>query len=95
VTSHHFDPYDPTTTLAYAAAPRINQTMKYLVSLTCIFFALNAGAEEIPFPSALDAAAVVESRISDLKREALVLGNGDLNALLWERDGALCLRFPI
>jgi hypothetical protein len=39
-----------------------------------------------------NAAAVVESRIADLKREALVLGNGDLNALMWERDGALCLR---
>jgi len=49
-------------------------------------------AAEIPFPTALDAAAVVESRISDINREALVLGNGDLNGLLWERNTALCLR---
>jgi len=45
-----------------------------------------------PFPAALDQAAVVESRISDINREALVLGNGDLTALLWERNGRLCLR---
>jgi len=47
---------------------------------------------EIPFPAALDAAAVVQSRIADIHREALMLGNGDLHGLLWERDGTLCLR---
>ena len=47
---------------------------------------------EIPYPITLDAAAVVQSRISDINREALVLGNGDLNALLWDRNGTLCLR---
>ena len=47
---------------------------------------------EIPYPIALDAAAVVQSRMSDINREALVLGNGDLNALLWDRNGTLCLR---
>lgn len=65
---------------------------KYLALAALPLFVLTAKAAEIPFSSALDAAAVVESRIADLKREALVLGNGDLNALLWERDGALCLR---
>ncbi len=53
---------------------------------------LPVGADEIPFPDALDSAAVVESKITDIRREALVLGNGDLNALLWERAGSLCLR---
>ena len=46
----------------------------------------------IPYPSALEAAAVSEARISNLDREALTVGNGDLNALLWERNGTLCLR---
>ena len=41
---------------------------------------------------ALDAAAVVQNRLSDINRHALVLGNGDLSGLLWERNGALCLR---
>ena len=49
-------------------------------------------AAEIPFPTALEAAAVAESRVSDINREALLLGNGDLNGLLWDRNGTLCLR---
>jgi hypothetical protein len=49
-------------------------------------------AAEIPFPAALDAAAVSVADLSDLNREALPIGNGDLNALVWERDGTLCLR---
>ena len=46
----------------------------------------------IAFPEALDAAAVTQSRLADIHRNGLVLGNGDLSALLWERQGALCLR---
>ena len=49
-------------------------------------------ATEIPYPAALDEAAIVEPRISDLNREALIVGNGDINALIWQADGALCLR---
>ena len=62
---------------------------------TCLFIALSLAtpaAAEIPYPSALDRAAVHETQIANLDREALTLGNGDLNALLWERDGSLCLR---
>ena len=49
-------------------------------------------AAEIPFPSALDGEAVVECRLSDINREGLVLGNGDLKGLLWDREGTLCVR---
>ena len=49
-------------------------------------------AAAIPFPAALDDSAVVQERITDLNRHALTIGNGDLNALVWERDGSLCLR---
>jgi hypothetical protein len=51
-----------------------------------------ACAAEIPFPKALEAAAVTETRLSDLNREALTIGNGDLNALVWQRNGLLALR---
>lgn len=62
--------------------------------LTVLSFALaaTATAQEIPHPSALDAAAISQTRIADLNREALIIGNGDLNGLLWERHGALSLR---
>lgn len=46
----------------------------------------------IPYPEALDAAAICETSLSDLSREALLIGNGDLNGLVYERNGALCLR---
>jgi len=46
----------------------------------------------IPYPEALDKAAVHQTKISDLNREGLLVGNGDLNGLLYERDGTLCLR---
>jgi hypothetical protein len=46
----------------------------------------------LPYPAALDAAAVIESRLTDINSEALVLGNGDLSGLLWDRNGVLCLR---
>ncbi len=51
-----------------------------------------AGAEAIPFPAALDAAAVDEATLADINRHGLVLGNGDLSGLLWEQQGALCIR---
>lgn len=53
---------------------------------------LAAQAQEIPFSSALDAAAVTQDRLDDIDTRAFPIGNGDLNALLWQRDGALCLR---
>jgi hypothetical protein len=46
----------------------------------------------IPFPDVLDAALVAQDRLDDIDRRALVLGNGDLSGLLWERNGVLCLR---
>lgn len=52
----------------------------------------NAPETAIPFPAALDAAAVTESSLADINREGLVLGNGDLTGLLWQRNGILCLR---
>jgi len=64
-------------------------------SIACLISCIRWAAgpvENIPFPDALEAATVAESNITDIGREALVLGNGDLNALLWDRDGTLCLR---
>jgi hypothetical protein len=49
-------------------------------------------AAEIPFPEVLEKAAVVQENITDINREGLVIGNGDLSGILWQRDGGLCLR---
>jgi hypothetical protein len=40
-------------------------------------------ARPIPFPAALEAAAVRQERLDDLLENSLILGNGDLNALLY------------
>jgi hypothetical protein len=70
----------------------ITLTLIIALLLTYQCGTLPTHAADIPFPTALDAAAVVQSRIADINREALVLGNGDLIGLLWQRNGTLCLR---
>jgi len=49
-------------------------------------------AAEIPYPAELDGAAMVEDRLDNIDRHALPIGNGDLNALLWDNQGALSMR---
>ncbi len=62
-------------------------------SLALAALAILARAENhIPFPDALEAASVHQERATDIMSQAIPVGNGDLNALLWDRDGALCLR---
>ena len=46
----------------------------------------------IPFPASLDAASIEVERLDSLLDHALLLGNGDVNALLCSDGGALVLR---
>jgi hypothetical protein len=46
-----------------------------------------AAADEIPYPSALDAAAVKLDRMNDLSHE-MILGNGDIAAIVSSTNGA-------
>ena len=66
--------------------------MKHTLAILTALLLAGTASAEVPYPAALDAAAVVESRIADINREALVLGNGDLIGLLWQRGGTLCIR---
>jgi len=71
--------------------------MKHIVALALSVQAPaasgGAGARPaVPFPEALEAAAVRMDRIDDISRRAVVLGNGDLNALLWNARGSLRMR---
>ena len=38
---------------------------------------------EIPYPEAMDDAAVIQPSIDDIDRKAMVIGNGDINALVY------------
>ncbi|NQU22036.1 MAG: hypothetical protein HQ567_12190 [Candidatus Nealsonbacteria bacterium] len=51
--------------------------------------ALNAAGPAVPFPEALDAAAVSVDRLDSILDYALILGNGDVNALLYSEGGQL------
>jgi len=55
-----------------------------LIPLAVLWTALNARADDaIPFPAALDAAAVTVDRLDSVLDYALLIGNGDVNALLY------------
>jgi len=51
-----------------------------------------AGEPSIPFPETLDAAAVAVERLDDVLEHALIIGNGDINALVCTDSGNLLLR---
>jgi hypothetical protein len=63
-----------------------------LVSPQGITKANVAGAGTIPYEKALSQSNLILSEMKDAKREGLVIGNGDLYGLVWDRDGGLFLR---
>jgi len=50
------------------------------------------GSPESPFPDALEAAAISQDRLDSIHENSLILGNGDLNGLLYSSGGSLVLR---
>ena len=50
------------------------------------------GKPVIPYPEALQDARVAVSRMTDGQSESLIIGNGDLYGIVWEREGGLFLR---
>jgi hypothetical protein len=49
------------------------------------------GAPAIPFPDALESATITVDRLDDIRDHALILGNGDINALLYSDAAGPCL----
>jgi hypothetical protein len=54
--------------------------------------ALHAPAGDIPFPDALEEANVSLSSMTDGQGESLMLGNGDLYGIVWQKGSGLCMR---
>ena len=68
--------------------------MKHTLTLFAVLsLAAAASAREIPFTKALDAAAVDQTPMASEIPGSLILGNGDLNGILWYHNGQL--RFSI
>ena len=55
-------------------------------------FSRAATPQSAPYPDALAAAAVSEDRIDDLSKRGLVVGNGELNAIIYSSGNDLRLR---
>ena len=49
-------------------------------------------ADGAAFDEALQDAAVRVSSLASAQRDSLIVGNGDLYGIVWERDGGLCMR---
>ena len=49
-------------------------------------------ADEVPFSTALDAAAVTLPDVSDISKKGLVVGNGELNAIVYSSGNEIRLR---
>jgi hypothetical protein len=48
-------------------------------------------AQLIPYPDALNTASIVQSSIDNLDTEAMVIGNGDINALVYSKNDELVM----
>jgi hypothetical protein len=48
-------------------------------------------AQTIPFPKALQSASIGQSSIDNLDTEAMIIGNGDINALIYSKDNDLVM----
>ena len=72
-------------------------TFKTLISLLVLLPIAGCSRNEkvscrIPFPDALDRAAVVQDSLNDILENSFLLGNGDLNGLVNVVDGKLIIR---
>ncbi len=77
------------------AAPKTATTMAATIHLAVVaggWLPQLAAAKDIPFPEALEAAAVVLPDVSDISRKGLIVGNGELNAIVYSSGSDLRLR---
>jgi hypothetical protein len=69
-----------------------NITRVYCVILLNVFVSCSLSQETIPFQEALAQANVTLDTMKDGQREGLIMGNGDLYGIVWEKDDGLFMR---
>lgn len=69
----------------------MNKTARVFTLLTglMLIFAGDIFADRVPYPAALERAKVVQEKVTTEIPGSMILGNGDLNGILWVRDGRL------
>ncbi len=61
-------------------------------SLSALLLISTAQAAEVPYPAALDAAAVTLPDVADISKKGLIVGNGELNAIVYSSGNDIRLR---
>ena len=72
--------------------PRFPYFIITSVAAAALFGSSARAVPPLPYPDALAAAAVSESKISDIRSLGLVVGNGEMNAIIYSADNDLHLR---
>ena len=76
--------------MQYHFSPTIK--WKVLISMAVfVFTQIPTIAQVIPYPDALNNAEIVQSSIDDLDSEAMMIGNGDINALIYSQENDLVM----
>lgn len=76
--------------MKYQLSPTIY--WKVLISVVVFVIAqIPMAAQIIPYPDALNNAAIIQSSIDDLDSEAMIIGNGDINALIYSKENNLVM----
>ena len=63
-----------------------------LMVITCLFTGTVIGQKTIPYTAALREAAVTVTSLADGQLDGLMLGNGDLYGIVYQRDNQLFMR---
>lgn len=73
------------------AVPQAGAIMRTEILIAIAFFSVQSIAQTPPYPAALSNAAITETTLADKNANALPLGNGDLNGLLFYQGSDLVL----
>jgi hypothetical protein len=68
--------------------PKVNTQLSVLI---CVMLQVPTLAQFIPYPDALNSASIVQPSIDDLDKEAMIIGNGDINALIYSKNDQLVM----
>jgi len=79
-------------TIALALSSNVRIPLLCAAAILCARSAPAGQGGGIPFPGALDKAAVIQTKIGDIHKEAMVVGNGDINALIYSQAGDIVVR---
>jgi len=65
-----------------------------LVAVTLLFYSVTSvsAQDSIPYPSELDASAVTQTDISDIGANGMVVGNGEMNGILYSNGNDMYIR---